>query len=283
MIRFPRYLDGVRLSRNGPSLAWPSGRCLLISCGLILTSWIWAGNAVADIQPYSARYSIYRNGKLTGKAEVTLQQQGENWIIESESSGTHGLAHLLHARDSEKVIGRVIDGHFLPEQYSRNTQLAGMDDLWTAYFDWGAQSVQIRKGDNILTLELEQRALDPLSLKLEMRQRLANQNPDLDFWMVDEDEIDAQNFRVLRSEKLETSLGCLETTPVEKVSINSTRYTRAWHAPVLDHVAVRIEHGKVGGNQMELRITELKLAGTMITPQLGCSTLRSDAAASDMK
>jgi len=238
------------------------------------------GTAFAEIQPYSARYSIYRNGILTGKVEVRFHQLGESWVIESEVSGTHGLARILSARDNEKVVGRVRDGHFLPDHYSRHTRWAGMDDLSTVSFDWEARSVQIVQDRQEMTLDLGSEALDPLSLKLEMRQRLSQKNPDMTFWLVEEDQIKEQNFRILKEEKLETSLGCLDTTPVEKVRKNSKRYTRAWHAPGLDHVEVRIEHGKTGGNHLEMRITELTLAGTAVPPQQGCAAMQV-AAGSD--
>jgi hypothetical protein len=240
--------------------------CLAVFLGLA-----WATVAVAEIQPYSARYSMYRNGTLTGKVEVRLHQLGENWIIESEVSGTHGLARILDARDNEKVVGRIRAGRFMPDRYSRHTRWAGMDDLSTVHFDWDAGSVQIVQDQKEMTLELGNDAMDPLSLKLEMRQRLSQHNPDMRFWLVEEDEIKEQNFRILKTERLETSLGCLDTTPVEKVRKNSKRYTRAWHAPGLDHVAVRIEHGKTGGNHMEMRITELTLAGTAVPPRQACT------------
>ena len=166
-----------------------------------------------------------------------------------------------------------------PDHYSRHTRWAGMDDQSTVNFDWDARSVQIVQDEQVLTLVLGTEALDPLSLKLEMRQRLSQQNPDMKFWLVDEDEIKEQNFRILTAEKLETSLGCLQTTPVEKVRKNSKRYTRAWHAPGLDHVAVRIEHGKTGGNHMEMRITELTLAGTAVQPRQGCAAMQVAAGA----
>ena len=81
---------------------------------------------------------------------------------------------------------------------------------------------------------------------------------------------------------LETSLGCLDTTPVERVRRNNKRYTRAWHAPGLDHVAVRIEHGKTDGNHMEMRITELKLDGITIVPKQGCSSFQAAAGQQDV-
>lgn len=246
--------------------------------------------AYAELQPYSARYSVYRNGKLIGMAELEVRQEGERWAIVSEVSGTHGLARLIQARDEERVIGHIQDGRFRPDRYERDTRHLGMRDEWLATFDWDRQSVTVVHGDNQFELPHEGRALDPLSLKLEMRRRLraAGPEPDaadaildfpnLNFMMLEEDEIEAQRFRMLRKERLETSLGCLDTLPVEKIRENSTRFTRAWHAPELDYIAVRLEHGKVGGDQMEMRISELTLNGDAVQPSAGCAAIQSTRA-----
>lgn len=248
----------------------------------ILAALAWAVPALAAIQPYSARYSIYRNGSLTGKVEVIMVQEGELWIIKSKGSGTHGLARILRASDTEQVIGRLREGRFWPDQYSRHTRVAGIDDEWLASFDWESRRViVVHDGDETFDLEMTEDALDPLSLKMEMRQRLGEPHPDLGFQMVEEDEIDEQNFRVLPTEWLETSLGCLETTPVEKIRHNSKRYTRAWHAPELDNIEVRMEHGKTGGNHLEMRITELVLDGRSVSPRPGCSARQTGADETD--
>ena len=232
-----------------------------------------AAPAVAETQPYSALYSVSRNGKLIGKVEVSLQPENGGWAIRSELSGTHGLAKLLRARDTEHVAGQLLEGRFLPENYTRHTRVAGIDDRWFATFDWDAGQVSvIHDKDDPIVMDLVGESLDPLSLKLEMRRRLSLPEPDLRFHMVEEDEIDEQNFRILRSEWMETSLGCLETVPVEKIRFNSKRYTRAWHAPELAYIEVRMEHGKTGGDHLEMRITELILGDLKIVPRPGCSS-----------
>lgn len=252
-----------------------SGKRLTWLAALLAVAWVVP--ALAEIQPYSARYSIYRNGKLTGKVEVSLMQQGGNWTIESEGSGTHGLARILRARDNEKASGQLVEGRFMPSQYSRHTRVAGIDDRWHATFDWASRQVEVlHDNDEAVVLELHNEVLDPLSLKLEMRRRLSEPSPELRFLMVEDDEIDEQNFRILDTQWLETSLGCLETTPVEKIRHNSTRYTRAWHAPGLDHIEVKVEHGKTDGNHLEMRITELMLGDTSIPPSPGCAARQSD-------
>ncbi|MEE4217377.1 MAG: DUF3108 domain-containing protein [Xanthomonadales bacterium] len=246
---------------------------VILAC---LLAFIWAGSSWADLAPYQARYSIYRNGKLTGKLEIELKRDGKHWEIHSEGSGTHGLAELLGARDSEKVSGLLSEGRYLPLSYTRHTQAAGIDEHYETTFDWQADQVTIvHDGNASHTLPLRGSALDPLTMKLEIRRRLSDPDPHLSFLMVEEEQIDTQNFKLLEAEWLETSLGCMETTPIEKIRQNSRRYTRAWHAPAYGNIEVRIEHGKTGGDHMEMRITELSFGGVLILPRPGCSAMQS--------
>lgn len=228
----------------------------------------------AEWQPYEARYAVYRNGKLAGKVEISLTQQGDQWVMRSEGSGTHGLARILRAKDTENVVGRFENGKFLPLHYSSHTRVAGIDNKWSADFDWSSNMVEIIDGKNRLSLDMGPGALDALSLKLEMQRRLRDQEPGLNFYLVDEDEIKDQDFRALSGERLETSLGCLYTLPVERIRENSTRYTRGWHAPDLGFITVRLEHGKTDGDHMEMRISELVVNGKQVEPKPGCAALQ---------
>lgn len=236
----------------------------------------WTASSWAGLEPYQARYSIYRNGKLIGMLEVRLAENGDRWELRSEGKGTHGLARILRAGDKEQVTGTIDEGRFVPERHTRHTRVAGIDDRWETTFDWQADEVTVvHDGKETFVLPLGGEALDPLSMKLEMRRRLGGPEPDLVFQMVEEDEIDEQKFRLLETEWLETSLGCLETLPIEKIRKTARRYTRAWHAPALGNTEVRVEHGKTGGDHMEMRITELTIDGEEILPRAGCSAMQS--------
>ena len=149
-----------------------------------------------------------------------------------------------------------------------------MTTEWSAEFNWPDSQVDLIEGKNRITLDMGPGALDALSLKLEMQRRLRDRETNLDFFLVDEDEIKDQTFQLLNSERLETSLGCLETLPVERVRKNSTRYTRGWHAPALEYITVRMEHGKTDGDHMEMRISELILDGKTVEPKPGCAALQ---------
>jgi hypothetical protein len=239
----------------------------------LLLALAWTGAAWAELQPYSARYSVYRNGKLSGKLEVRLVPEGERWTLNSELRGTHGLARILRARDTEHVVGETDEeGRFIPLEHVRHTRVAGIGDRWVSTFDWAADRVEVvHDGQERFELPLSGRALDPLSLKLEVRRRLREPDPSLEFLMVEEDEIDPQEFRELEPEWLETALGCLRTIPLEKVRRNSSRYTRAWHAPEFGNVEMRLEHGKTGGDHLEMRIAELTWNGEPVAARPGCA------------
>lgn len=237
---------------------------------------VWAGPLWADLSPYGARYSIFRNGKIIGKLDVTLERNGSQWELRSDGGGTHGLARALAAQDRERAVGEWDGERFRPSFHSRHTRVATIDDVWETTFDWAAGEVTVvHDGKEPIVLPLEGEAFDPLTMKLEMQRRLQLDNPDLNFVMVEKDELDEQNFRILETEWLETSLGCLETTPVEKIRSNNRRYTRAWHAPALGNIEVRVEHGKNGGDHLEMRITELTLDGEPVAARPGCAARQS--------
>jgi len=250
-------------------------RALVTAIALAAAVSVQAQSASTVYEPYSARYAVYRNGKLQARAEFLLQQQDNSWIMKSESIGTHGMARLLKFRDYEFVEGRMETGGFRPLRYVHELKWIGPDQNSTADFDWEGMNVTVTDDGETKVLDLVSGAVDPMTLQLEIRHHLASPQPKLEFMLVDEDEIERQVFRVLPAERLETSLGCLDTAPVEKVRKNSTRYTRSWHARDLNFIPVRMEHGKTDGDRMELRITELVVGDVRVEPRPGCAAAQN--------
>ncbi len=223
-------------------------------------------------KPFRARYSVYRNGKLIGKSNVVMDFSGTLWSIKSETRGTHGLAKLLKARDNGYVDGHLDEGRFIPDNYSQHTRVIGMDNRWTAQFDWQNNRVHITQDRKEMDLDLGEGGLDPLTITMEIRRHLRQNNHQLRFWRIDEDKLKDQEFRVLETQLLETSLGCIATIPVERIHRGGKRYTRAWHAPSLEFLTVRLEHGKQGGEHIEMRIAQLTLASLPVEPVPGCQS-----------
>ena len=246
-----------------------------LSLGILAVTVFFVRNVCAEPRPYQLSYEVYRNGKLVGQAEANMQQQGERWSIRGAGSGTRGLGRLLGVTDEEQVEGYFLDGRFRPDRFSHHSRLAGLNDNWSAQFNWQDNTVAITKDDDVLSLDMGPGALDKLSVKVELQRRLREQDPDLHFFEVRDDEIRPQTYRALPPQQLETSLGCLNTIPVELVNTGSTRYSRSWQAPELDFLTVRLERGKTDGVHLEMRISAMVLDGKKIDPQAPCSATHS--------
>ncbi len=260
---------GTALPRLGRVLL---GVALIVAASIALAPPVVAQGAEAGLVPYSARYAVYRNGKLQARSEFILEKQNNIWVMKSESIGTHGMARLVKFRDFEYVEGIEIGGRFRPESYLHDLKWIGPNQSSSASFNWQSGKVTVTEDGDTMVLDLVDGAVDPMSLQLELRRRLAEGSKNLEFVLVKEDEIETQLFRQLEKEWLETSLGCLQTTPVERVREGSTRFTRLWLASKLGMIPVRMEHGKTDGDHMELRITELVIDGATIDPEPGCAS-----------
>lgn len=274
------YAPGMAMMSGGRTR--PAKKMILkLMLALVVASLaVFAAPAPAQAEsetlvPYSARYSVYRNGKLQARSEFLLEKQGHAWIMKSESIGTHGMARLVKFRDFEYVEGIAVGNGFRPESYLHDLKWIGPNQSSSANFNWETGKVTVSDNGDSMVLDLVEGAVDPMSLQLELRRRLASDQAGLVFMLVKEDEIERQVFRRLQKEWLETSLGCLETVPVERVREGSTRFTRLWLASNLRLIPVRMEHGKTDGDHMELRITELVIDGKSVKPRSGCEGRKS--------
>jgi len=178
---------------------------------------------------------------------------------------------LLGVIDEEQVEGYFLDGKFRPDRFSHHSRLAGISDDWSAQFNWQDNTVAITKNNDVLLLDMGPGALDKLSVKVELQRRLLERDPDLQFFEVRDDKIKPQTYRALPPQQLETSLGCLNTIPVELVATGGTGYSRSWQAPDLDFLTVRLERGKTDGVHLEMRISAMVLDGKTIDAQAPCS------------
>jgi hypothetical protein len=242
-----------------------------LTLGILLFTLFCAQDLNAELRPYQLRFAVYRNDKLAGKAEVSVERQGERWVIRTEGSATHGLGRLLGVSERDLAEGLNVDGKFRPEYFSHHSRVAGIDHDWTARFDWQNDIVTITKDHDVQPLGMGAGALDTLSLQAELEHRLRDRNPDLQFLLADDDGLKPRTYRILAPQQLETSLGCLATVPVELVIPDRKRFSRSWHARDFGFLTVRLERRKSNGVRLEMRVTGMVLDGKEVTPLAPCA------------
>ena len=215
--------------------------------------------------PFQAVYEVTINGKPRIETRISLVKQGEQWLFESRSKGTKGLARMLKVSTSESSVGQWNDEQFVQTEFQHQSRLAGSGNQWTASFDWSSNQVTTRHEDGESVLQVSAGTVDPMSLTLALRSQLTRDLQTFSVSVVDETEIKVYDFRADEAEQLQTALGCFEVVAVHRVRENSKRYSAGWYASELDYMPLRLKHGKQGGKEFEMKIKSLTMDGEDIS------------------
>lgn len=221
---------------------------------------------------FDATYTLYRNGKLMGETRIRLDSDAGQWMMISESKGTKGMARFLGFQEQTTSQGQWLDGEPRPDSFEQHIDMAFKKRTARADFDWAQGTVKSVYEDGEAELELVPGLLDPGTAGLAVRAGLRRGENQWVLPMLDEDEIDEDQFRARPAADMDTALGCLRVRTVEKIrGPESKRYTRTAHAARLDFVPVFVEHGKEDGDHMETRIVALTLDGQPVSASDGCA------------
>ncbi|NND44773.1 MAG: DUF3108 domain-containing protein [Xanthomonadales bacterium] len=240
--------------------------CVLALLAVMLAS---AGPAWAQV-PFDAVYEVRVDGKPRLETRIRLFNQDDRWVLESATEGTGGLARFLKVASAEHSSGSWVDGRYRPQAFSHHSKVAGKDERWSAAFDWSSDQVETRVEDTAHTLEITPETVDPLSLTLMLGRLLADGGTDFEVRVVDEDAVDQHRYRSSGPSQLQTALGCLEVVALERIRENSKRYSTGWYAQAHHFLPVRVQHGKRGGKEFDMRIVSLSLDGQPLTPGEDC-------------
>jgi len=196
---------------------------------------------------HEARYTVTRGGKQIGYLHASLwQREDALWNYRLESEATSWLVRSLGIQTTESSWFDWRAGRPLPLTYHHVSREPGKDRYWQHRFDWQAGQTDTRTHDGPLHIALRPGVLDPLTLRLAASSRIAAAAPefkDLEFDVVERDEVEPQKYRFKRAELAEIDGRCFDTVVYERFrKAGSSRNYLAWHARELGWLPVRIEH-----------------------------------------
>jgi len=229
-----------------------------------------AAEPAAIPRDYTAVYEVLRNDKNLAEVTVRLSHKDDTWTLHGFAHDMQGLANLLNVKGAQTVTGKWRDGRFLPENYDFSFSLIGYKTAWHAVFDWPAGVVTTRSKKGDVQLPLANGAVDPFSLSLNIRSHLSENQARMAVEVIDEDEIDNHVYQADQEEKVNTALGCLETTRVKRIRENSKRTSLVWYARDLDYVPVLAQHFKKKSKGLRLQIISLEVEGQPVQPRVPC-------------
>jgi hypothetical protein len=199
--------------------------------------------ATDGLRPFLATFAVDYGGMSVGTGRLELRRDGmpDHWVFESRSRA-RGLARLVVGSEITQRTTLSIDAdgvrplHYrLDDGTSNGSRDISLDFDWTAGRVTG---VAEQRPVDVVTVPGMQ---DALTLQLAAMSELAAGRRPARFTMIEKTEAKVYEYEFLRSERLKTVHGELETLVYRSARTGGERYTLQWFAPALGYLSVRSE------------------------------------------
>ena len=225
---------------------------------LILISLSWP--LYAQVQPFTAHYTVYAKGLALGKGRLSLSLQGNNSYQMTTEIKPHDIAaFLVQDHISEQATGVLNNAIPLPIHYDYKQQGGRKDRYRSLDFDWPARQVVSHHKGKHKTLALQTRMTDPLSLYLLVMHDLQQNHQAVEYQVINKGRLRTYQVSHHGNDILETPLGALQTIKISHSRAGSKRMTMFWFAPELNYVPVQVAQFKKNSEQLRLFIDKIEI------------------------
>lgn len=215
---------------------------------------------------HTARYDVFRRGSKVGELNLELRADGNGgYHFSADTRATALLFRILGVAASEEGRFAWENGGILPRHYSQKISRPGRDRFWHADFDWNTMQAEGKSHNGELRVPLRPETLDPLTLRLQLAARLADDGgiarERYEFRVLERDEVEDQAFVHRGDERLSLPLGCVDTARMERErDDDGDRNYYAWHAEAFEWMPVRIRQLRGGEEELDLQLAATSIA-----------------------
>jgi hypothetical protein len=221
-----------------------------------------ARTTAASIQPFSLKYSLYRNGEALGTAELQNRQADPgHWQFVSRTTATEGIAQVAGASAFEQsdlivrqgqleLLGNRIETKVAWKTQAKTTKLVNSGTAYRYTDRKGSKQAPYSPG------LLDQHSLT-LALMADLR---AGKNAGtLVYPIVNKGKLESNTFKIVGTQTLNTALGKLNTVRVDRIRESSNgKSTRIWFASERNFVPVLFQQLDENGDDIEMRILAIR-------------------------
>lgn len=202
-------------------------------------------------KPFSANYTAdWKQVPVSGSAERSLQKlEDGRWQLVFKAS-------MLVAGLTEQSTFTVEGDAFLPQSYKFERSGLGKSKDVEFDFDWSQKQVIGSDRGDPVRFPLNRGMQDKSTYQLALQHDVAAGEKSMSYQVVDGDEIETYDFRVLGEEVVRTSAGLIDAIKVERVRdpTQSSRKTILWFAKDWDHLLVRLHQVEKDGKEYQIML-----------------------------
>jgi len=243
-----RVLHSVNLLRKWLFL---SMLCLLATGGGTPAYARDCGSAPA---PYSAGYSVDRNGDPDGSMTVTLERAGADAYRYSMDTRVKWGIFNAYIDEQSDLIFR--DGIVMPVNFQLTQRVSIYKRHELAEFDWVAMKATGEKKRDDFELDIVPGMQDKLSVYLLLAGSVCRGAYDIDAVVVSGPELKSYDYRFQAVETLDTLLGRVETVHIRRGGPDDEKQTDLWHAEAAHFLPVKMVY-RDGDVVTDMRLIEI--------------------------
>ncbi|WP_223455948.1 MULTISPECIES: DUF3108 domain-containing protein [unclassified Pseudomonas] len=222
-------------------------RALLFACALLALPFAQA----ADLQPFSASYTAdWKQLPMSGTAERSLEKTSDGkWKLSFKAS-------MMIASLSEESTLTPDKDTLLPESYHFERGGLGKAKKSDLDFDWNTKVITGTDRGDAVKVPLNRGMLDKSTYQLALQHDVAAGKKSMSYQVVDGNDVDTYDFRVLGSEKVDTKAGKIDAIKVERVRdpTQNKRITVMWFAKDWDYLLVRLQQVETDGKEYNIML-----------------------------
>ncbi|OLU28778.1 dehydrogenase [Pseudomonas sp. PA15(2017)] len=205
----------------------------------------------AEPKPFSASYTAdWKQVPVSGSAERSLQKLDDGrWQLVFKAS-------MLVAGLTEQSTFSVEGDTFLPQSYKFERSGLGKSKDIEFDFDWSQKQVIGSDRGDPVRFPLNRGMQDKSTYQLALQHDVAAGEKSMSYQVVDGDEIETYDFRVLGEEVVRTAAGLIDAIKVERVRdpTQSSRKTILWFAKDWDYLLVRLHQVEKDGKEYQIML-----------------------------
>jgi hypothetical protein len=214
-----------------------------------------------ELQPFSASYTAdFKQVPVSGSAERSLvQQQDDTWKLRFKAS-------MLVASLTEDSTFRVTNNSLQPLTYQYRRSGLGKSKEIEHDFDWSSRQVLGSERGKPLRVPLNRGLLDKSTYQLALQYDVADGKTSMSYQVLDGDDVETYDFRVLGEEAVRTRAGIVDALKVERVRdpTKSRRKTTMWFAKDWNYLLVRLHQVETDGKEYQIMLKDGKVNGRAV-------------------
>jgi hypothetical protein len=224
------------------------GRALLFALTLLSLPAL-----AVELKAFSASYTAdWKQLPVSGTASRSLEAMGnDQWKLSFEAS-------MLVASLTEQSTLRLENAALLPQSYRYERSGLGKGKKIEHDFDWKAKQVVGSDRGKPVRLPLNRSLLDKSTYQLALQYDVAAGRQSMSYQVIDGDEVETYDFRVLGEEVVRTKAGLIDAIKVERVRdpTQTSRKTILWFAKDWQFLLVRLHQVEKDGKEYQIMLKD---------------------------